>query len=241
MRQVIVIPARMSGSRLPGKPLLKIRNKEMIAHVWEACVRVLPPEQVYVATEDVVIQNYCNDRNMQCINTGPATTAIDRIKLFSDHIEADIYLNVQGDEPLVNIHDLHRLIEYSALHPDRVVFGKAPANKKEFDDISKAKVVCSLSGRLLYSSRAGIPISKKGEFVRAERAIWLYAFNKCHLDAFFSAAASACLEALEDNEVIRFLELDIPVYCIDMIGDSWAVDEPKDLAIVEKTMLERGV
>ncbi len=87
---------------------------------------------------------------------------------------------------------------------------------------------------MLYSSRAGIPLTNKGKFLKAERAIWLYAFNKNSLNKYFENSGKTYLDQIEDNEIIRFLEIGIPVYCIDMIGDSWAVDEKKDIEIVEK-------
>ena len=81
-------------------------------------------------------------------------------------------------------------------------------------------------------------MSNKGTFVGAERAIWLYAFNKDALDKYHDGSKTARLEKMEDNEIIRFLEIGVPVYCTDMIGDSWAVDEPKDLDIVKQKMDE---
>ncbi len=233
MKQVIVIPARMKGTRLPGKPLIKILNKTIIHHVWERCCKVMSKENIYIATEDQIILDYCKKNQIKCVLTGPAETAIDRIKLFSDKIEADNYLNVQGDEPIVNIKDIKTLIDYNKKYPDRVVFGKSPANKEEFQDYSKAKVVCDLNGKLLYSSRAGIPLDNKGRYVSAERAIWLYAFNKHALNKYFEFSGKTKLDLLEDNEIIRFLEINIPVYCVNMIGDSWAIDEKKDIKIVE--------
>ena len=234
MKQVIVIPARMKGTRLPGKPLINILQKPMIQHVWEKCEQVISKDYIYVATEDDEIKDFCEKNNIKCIITGPAETAIDRIKLFSDKIKADSYINVQGDEPIVNINDIKSLLNYNLKFPDRVVFGKTTANKVEFDDFSKAKVVCDKNGRLLYSSRAGIPLTNKGKFFKAERAIWLYAFNKNSLNKYFENSGKTYLDEIEDNEIIRFLEIGIPVYCIDMIGDSWAVDEKKDIEIVEK-------
>lgn len=234
MKQVIVIPARMKGTRLPGKPLINILKKPMIQHVWEKCKQVISKDYIYVATEDNEIKDYCESNNIKCIITGPAETAIDRIKLFSDKIKADSYINVQGDEPIVNINDIKSLLNYNLKFPDRVVFGKTTANELEFDDFSKAKVVCDKNGRLLYSSRAGIPLTNKGKFLKAERAIWLYAFNKNSLNKYFENSGKTYLDQIEDNEIIRFLEIGIPVYCIDMIGDSWAVDEKKDIEIVEK-------
>ena len=234
MKQVIVIPARMKGTRLPGKPLIEIKGKAIIHHVWDRCSQVIEPEYIYIATEDEEIGYYCKENNFQYLITQTAETAIDRIKYFSDIIYADSYINIQGDEPVVNINDIKTLLDYNRKYPDRVVFGKTKANIDEFNDHSKAKVVCNGKGRLLYSSRSGIPINNQGEFVSAERAIWLYAFNKIALDSYNENHSKTYLDKLEDNEIIRFLELGIPVYCIDMIGDSWAVDELKDLEIVEK-------
>ena len=111
---------------------------------------------------------------------------IDRIKLFSDIIDGDSYINVQGDEPAVNINDIKTILEYNNKFPNRVVFGKALANKNEFNDLSKAKVVCDREGKVLYSSRAGIPTNNNGEYVSAYRAIWIYAFNKISLDQYYS-------------------------------------------------------
>ena len=116
--------------------------------------------------------------------------------------------------------------------PKRIVFGKSTCNQEEFDDFSKAKVVCDLNNKLLYSSRAGIPINNKGNFIKAQRAIWLYAFNKESLNKYYEYKKGTPLEIIEDNEIIRFLEIGIDVYCVDMIGDSWAVDEKKDIEIV---------
>lgn len=238
MKQIIVIPARMSGTRLPGKPLIEINGETIIYHVWDRCRQVHPPGDIYIATEDQIIEEYCHSKGINCVNTGPAETAIDRIKLFSDIVAADAYINVQGDEPIANLKDIQTVLDYNNKHPDRVIFGKAEANEEEFRDYSKAKVVCAPDGRLLYSSRAGIPLSNKGAFIGAERAIWLYAFNKDALDKYYFGSRTAQLEKMEDNEIIRFLEIGVPVYCTDMIGDSWAVDEPKDLDIVKQNMDE---
>lgn len=236
MKQVIVIPARMSSSRLQGKPLMKILGKAIIEHVYERCAKVHEKNDIYIATEDKVIEEFCYQKEMNCINTGPASSAIDRLKLFSDEVFADSYLNVQGDEPIVNLEDIKTILSYNLKHPNRVVFGKTIANEKEFHDYSKAKVVCDLNGKLMYSSRAGIPLSNNGQFVEAERAIWIYAFNKQSLDIYYNYQGKTKIDEIEDNEIIRFLEIGIPVYCVDLIGDSWAVDEHKDIAIVEQIL-----
>ena len=237
MRQIIVIPTRMKGTRLPGKPLIKILNKPMIQHVWERCASVHPKNDIFLATEDEIIEKFCHEKSINCLNTGPANTAIDRLKLFSDEIKADSYINVQGDEPVINPKDIKTILEYNRRWPDRIVFGKTAATEEDFFDYSKAKVVCDINDRLLYSSRAGIPLNNKGKFVSAKRAIWIYAFNKDVLNKYFNNINKTILDKIEDNEIIRFLEIDVPVYCTDMIGDSWSVDEPKDLEIVKQRIL----
>ena len=241
MKQVIVIPARMKGTRLPGKPLIDINGKPMIKHVWDRALLVHKREDIYVATEDQIIKEYCSYNDINCLLTPKANTAIDRIKFFSDTIEADSYINLQGDEPIFNINDLKTILNYNLKYPQRVVFGKAKCNKSEFEDFSKAKVVCDLNNKLLYSSRAGIPLNNKGEFEKAYRAIWLYAFTKNSLKKYSAYKKGTPLEKLEDNEIIRFLEIGQDVYCVDMVGDSWAVDEEKDIEIVISRLKNKNV
>jgi 3-deoxy-manno-octulosonate cytidylyltransferase (CMP-KDO synthetase) len=236
---VVVIPARMGGSRLPGKPLIEIDGKPMLLHVWERCVQIFSDKDVFVATEDREILEFCQDRQIQCVLTGKAESAIDRIYLFSKRIDSNVYLNVQGDEPIINPADIKKIAEYATRFPNRVVFGKAPASYEDFMDISKAKVVCDLEGKLLYSSRTGIPVGKDGKFYSAERAIWVYAFPKSSLERYSKAAGLSKLDKIEDNEILRFLEAGEPVYCIDLEGDSWAVDEMKDIEIVEAKIRAR--
>lgn len=236
MRQVIVIPARMTSSRLPGKAMIDIMGKPVIRHVWERCAQVHPQEEIFLATEDEVIVEYCEKNDMNCVNTGPAECATTRIKLLSDQVPADAYLNIQGDEPLVNTEDVRRLLDYNLQNPGLIVFGKTACSEADFGNPSKAKVVCAPDGRLLFTSRAGIPLDIRGNFVSAEKAIWLFAYHKEALDRYVAERTYSRIDHIEQLDIIRLLELDIPVYCIDMIGDSWAVDELNDVKIVEERM-----
>lgn len=239
LNQIIVIPARMKGTRLPGKPLLDFLGRPMIWHVWNNCTKVHDQNKVYVATEDAAIFDYCKSESINCVITSKAQTAIERIKLFSDDIEADAYINIQGDEPLANSKDIKTILDYNLKYPNRVVFGRCKSTKNDFHNETKAKVVCDINDKLLYSSRAGIPVNNKGEFVNAHRAIWLYAFNKDALDQYYKYRTGTPLEIIEDNEIIRFLEIGIPVYCTDVVGDSWAVDTVEDVEIVKQLMRKK--
>ena len=237
MNTIGVIPCRYNSKRFPGKPIALICGKPMVVRVWERANKAKSLTKVVVATDDLRIRDICNEYSIDAVLTSSAhITGTDRVAEVADRIRGDVFVNIQGDEPIVNVHDIESLLSYSRKYPDRVIFGKTKANAEEFNDYSKAKVVCDKEGRLMYSSRAGIPINNKGKFVNAERAIWLYSFYKKALDAYNQNQGKTYLDMLEDNEIIRFLEIGIPVYCIDMIGDSWAVDEYKDLEIVEQKL-----
>ena len=91
----------MKGTRLPGKPLVLINGTPLVKHVWDRCIKVHNEENIYIATEDDEIVEFCILNNIQYVKTDKAETAIDRIKFVSDVINADGYINVQGDEPLL--------------------------------------------------------------------------------------------------------------------------------------------
>lgn len=237
----VVIPARMGGRRLPGKPLIDILGKPLIQRVVERVLARVDSGSVYVITEDLEVEGFCNKKGYNVHNTGKAETAIDRVALFAEKYLAKRYINVQGDEPAFNLTDLDKLLTLEGEWLNRVVFGKTKVkNEKEFFDWSKAKVVCDVNGRLIYSSRAGIPLTNSGRFRTAERAIWLYSFPRIPLNRYHKAGMGK-IEAIEDNEIIRFLEIGEQVFCIDMKGDSWAVDHSDDIAQVEEILIQQGV
>ena len=107
---LIVIPARMSSSRLPGKPLIKIMGVPMIHHVWNRALQVTSSDNIVVATEDNEIIDYCITNDINCILTDKAASEVDRVKLVSDKIAAKIYICACGDEPLINVEDIKTII-----------------------------------------------------------------------------------------------------------------------------------
>ena len=138
---IIVIPARYASSRFPGKPLIDIDGKTMIYRVWEKCSIASNKEDVFVATDDTKIKDHCDKHGMNVIMTSKkCLTGTDRVSEVADKINADFYINVQGDEPLVNIDDIRAISDYASRHPNRVVFGKVAATEEEFYDFSKAKL-----------------------------------------------------------------------------------------------------
>lgn len=233
MKQVIVIPARLSGKRLPNKPLIKICGKEMLVHVWELCKKIFDKRKIYVTTEDDKIVNFCNEHGIQVVKTAYAPTALYRIKLFSDIIKASGYININGDEPLANLNDIKKLIKYNKKFPNRVVIGSGFCSKQKYKDNTKAKIVRSNSGKLLYASRLNLPFTKKEYTKYSRAAVWHHALNKKALDKYFEHFHQTKLDKLEGIEINGMLECEIEVYTIDMIGDNWAVDVKKDIKVVE--------
>ena len=239
MKQILVIPARMTGKRLPGKPLISIFGKPMLLRVWEQCKKVINKKDIFVATEDKIIEKFCLKSGINVINTGNAPTAIYRIGLFSKIIKAKNYIVVNGDEPLANIKDLKKLIKYGKKFPNRVAIGEGPCSKYKYNDKTKAKVIVSKSGKVLYTSRLSLPYSEKNYTNYAKSAIWYYSFNKKALDHYIKNYNYVKTDKLEGLEINGMIECDIDVYAIKMIGDSWAVDTKKDITYVEKILNEK--
>jgi len=229
---LVVIPARMGSTRLPGKPLINIAGLPMLHHVWNRAISVFNSKDVVIATEDKEIEDYCFSNNLNCMLTNRTFMGEEKVKLVSDKILAKTYICLLGDEPIINTNDLKTIRDAAKLNPDIVLMGRKVIDESDFYDYSKAKIVFDFNDRLLYASRAGFPLTSKGKFDKAYKAIWLYSFSKATLDRYFDSPPTL-LEKIESLGIIRFLELGIEVKCVDLIGDSWAVDEPKDIKIVE--------
>ncbi|ATH82694.1 3-deoxy-manno-octulosonate cytidylyltransferase [Ectopseudomonas mendocina] len=234
MEALIIIPARYASSRYPGKPLVDIAGKTLLQRVWERCVPVLGKEGVVVATDDQRIVEHCQAIGARWVMT-PSTclTGTDRLAAASLQLQADIYINVQGDEPLIQPEDIQRVIDLAAKHPGQVLNAYC-AIKEEQDYLSRnvPKVVKRPDGRLLYMSRAPIPGTKGAEFVRADKQVCIYAFPPEALQAYAARTEKTPLEQLEDIEILRFLELGYEVRMVEVSGSSIAVDAPEDVARV---------
>lgn len=242
MKAVIVIPARYKSSRFPGKPLVDIRGKSLIQRTWERCTLAMPEESIYVATDDKRIQDHCRERGIQTVMTGAeCLTGTDRVHQAAEQIQADIYVNVQGDEPLIDPGDITAVLEEAKRHPGSIINAMCPiTDEADFRSPMIPKVVTRLDGRLLYFSRAPIPTNKEHGFVGAMRQVCVNAYDKAALDAFVSVTSKTPLEAVEDLELNRFLELGYEVRMIRVSANSIAVDTPADVAKVEAVLIERG-
>ena len=235
----IIIPARYQSSRFPGKPLIPILGKPMIVRVWERCIKVLPPDNVYVATDDDRIFNCCKDRGINVLMTSEnCLTGTDRVFEASKMVEADIIINVQGDEPLICEQDIQTVIDMAKEHPKSVINAMCQIkDERDFRSSTVPKVVARPDGRLLYMSRAAIPTDKVFGFHQAKKQVCIYAFPLKALSDFANVGSKTPLEAIEDIEILRFLELGFEVMMVEVSVSSVAVDIPDDLKRVEAILL----
>jgi 3-deoxy-manno-octulosonate cytidylyltransferase (CMP-KDO synthetase) len=231
MKIVGMIPARFQSSRFPGKPLADIKGKSLIKRVWDKAVKAINPDNLYVLTDDERISRHCQEEGIQYKMTSKnCLTGTDRLFDASKIIPADIYINIQGDEPLIEPNDIEKVINKSIENPDRIINAMCQIyDESDFINPSVPKVVCSLSGRLLYMSRAPIPLNKKNEFRSAMKQVCIYAFPKNELQKFGEKNIKTPLEMIEDIEIIRFLEMGLKVEMVEVSGASIAVDFPEDI------------
>ncbi|ARN76541.1 3-deoxy-manno-octulosonate cytidylyltransferase [Nonlabens spongiae] len=232
---VIVIPARYESTRLPGKPLLDIHGKSLLRRTYEQCIKAVDDRIVYVATDDKRIIKHCEKYDIQAVLTSSnCLTGTDRVAEFAIKVPAKTYINVQGDEPLMNPKDILNTIKAIKEHPYDIINGYASIDSEEdYRSSSIPKVVSRPDGRLLYMSRSPIPGNKKHDFIKSWRQICVYGFPAEALKQFAALKHKTPLENEEDIEILRFLELGYEVRMIELSANSVAVDTPADLLKVQ--------
>jgi len=234
-RVVIIIPARFESSRLPGKPLIDICGQSMIKRTFDRCCFALNEKDIFVATDDNRIFSHCQKSNINVIMTSnTCKTGTDRVYEASRQIEADIYINVQGDEPIVNPNDIKIVIKASKKYPSKIINAMCSIDEFDFNNPTVPKMVTRLDNRLLYSSRVGIPTTKTLSFSKANKQVCIYAFPKQALIDFSSVSNKTPLEELEDIEILRFLELGYDVQMVEVSNTSFSIDVPEDVQKVKK-------
>lgn len=241
MRSVVVIPARYGSSRYPGKPLVNILGKPMILWVAELSARAIGVDNVYVATEDPRIAEVVAKGGFQAIMTrDDALTGMDRMALAAEQIAADIYINVQGDEPLVDPDDILKIFEAKLKFPDFVINGYSwLSDSEDRNSVNIPKVITNESDELIYMSRLAIPGFKDVKCApkRYRKQVCIYATSHNELLNFHAFGRKSDLERSEDIEILRFLEIGKKVKMIETKPGSLAVDVPEDVERVESALL----
>ncbi len=243
MKYAIIIPARHQSNRLPGKPLVNLCGIPMIVRTYRQCLKAVPAEIVFVATDDDTIKSVCEQYGINVLMTSSTClTGTDRVAETVKLVEADTYINVQGDEPVFNPDDIKSLIAEAGKNPDSVINGYCRIkDEAQFRSPNTPKVVLRPDGRLLYMSRAPIPTNKAHGFDIAHRQVCAYAFPKAALLAFTAQHKKTPLEQIEDIEILRFLELGWDVKMILMSENSVSVDHPEDVIKAEAVIKSLGL
>jgi 3-deoxy-manno-octulosonate cytidylyltransferase (CMP-KDO synthetase) len=235
-----VIPARLASTRLPRKVLREIAGKPLLAWVV-AAARACPQfNQVLVATDSEEVADLCRGIAVPVELTSPGLpSGTDRLHAVAQLHDADIYVNIQGDEPLLRSEHIAALLRpFERAHVD-VTTLKVRCTPENIANPNAVKVVTAADGRALYFSRATIPYDRDGSSPLYWKHIGLYAYRKAALHRFPTLPASS-LERTERLEQLRFLENGLNVYVEPTDYDTIGVDTEADLRLVERLLLERS-
>lgn len=239
MKTVAVIPARLASTRLPRKMLRTIADKPLLGYVYES-VRSSPLlADVLIATDSDEIMQLCREHGWTARMTSAAhRSGTERVREISDSVTADVYLNIQGDEPLTRAEHVAALIEL--MKDPRVQVGtlKTRAASEDVANPNAVKVVTDAAGRAIYFSRASIPYNRDGGSPGYFKHLGFYAYRKEMLDRFCALPESS-LERSERLEQLRFLENGIPIHVAETPYDSVGVDTEEDLCRVEEIFRQR--
>jgi 3-deoxy-manno-octulosonate cytidylyltransferase (CMP-KDO synthetase) len=229
-----VIPARLHSTRLSRKALRTIAGRPMVEWVWRAAAASGLMDPVVVATDSDEVAAICAARGIPVAMTSPqCPSGSDRVREVARQIDADIYVNIQGDEPTLTPQFFAPLIGLFTRPEVEVATLAVRCPPEEFANPNAVKVVTALDGRALYFSRATIPFDRdRTGFIGYRKHLGIYAYRKAALERFATLEPSP-LERLEKLEQLRLLENGIAVYVAEAPGDTIGVDTEEDLKRAE--------
>ena len=241
MRILGVIPARYASSRLPGKPLTDILGKPMVWWVYQAAKQSPLLDDLVVATDDERILAVCKEYGMNAVMTrADHDTPTSRIQEVSCLIQADLYLQIMGDEPLIDPKAFELILPKTL--PDDPYYVAGVTNRMEHPadviDFSNQKVVCNARREILLISRSPIPYPKGTADFEYEKITGIQLFSKKALD-FYAATPKSALEKAEENDLMRFIENGHTVHAVLSPYKTVSVDTPKDVGIVCDVLRQR--
>ncbi len=229
-----VIPARLASTRLPRKVLREIAGRPMLCHVYERARRAPSLSDLLVATDSDEVVETCRRFGIPATMTSPDhPSGTDRVWEVAQSRPADVYVNIQGDEPLMSPAHVELLIEPFRTRPDTQV--STLCIRATEDELGKAhvnKVVRDPQGRALYFSKYPIPFDRDGRGVVRWKHAGFYAYRRAALETFHRLAPST-LERAEGLEQLRFLEHGVPIVVLETREPTIGVDTEDDLRAVE--------
>jgi len=231
MKIIGVIPARYKSSRFEGKPLADICGKPMIWWVYNQAVKVNEFDAVYIATDDEKIRVTCEKYNINVIMTSDEhKTGTDRVGEVARKIPADLYVNIQGDEPMIEPETILEAIKPFFINPDLQVSNLMTVINDPVDvvNFTVPKVITNNDGIGIYLTRSAAPYPKGNIDYCYYKQVCVYGFKPEALQ-FYCKSQRGKIESIEDIEILRFIENGYKVQFIEVNSDTVAVDTPNDL------------
>ena len=235
-----VIPARLASTRLSRKVLREIAGRPMVEWVWRAAHDSGLMDPVLVATDSDEVMFACQSRGIPAVMTSPeCASGSDRVREVARQVDADIYVNIQGDEPMLTAEFFRPMLVLFDRPEVEVATLAVHCPPEEFTNPNAVKVVAAQDGRALYFSRATIPFDRDATgFSGYRKHLGIYAYRKAALERF-AALPPSPLEKLERLEQLRLLEKGIGIYVADAPGDTIGVDTEEDLRRAEEVLRSR--
>ncbi len=243
MKIIAVIPARFASTRFPGKPLADICGKPMIWWVYDRVSKVEEFDDVFVATDDERIKKVCDSYNMKVVMTkNNHPDHISRVHEVSEKQKADYYICINGDEPLIDVESIRKILPTDVNNDEEVFIGarRKLTDPAETIDSANIKLVIGNNDLCMYLSRTPIPFPKGTLLFNYWKYVGIECFNKKALD-FFVNTKMGNVEKIEDIDHIRFLENGKKLYFKEVMSDSISVDTKKDLEKVIKMIEEKSI
>jgi 3-deoxy-manno-octulosonate cytidylyltransferase (CMP-KDO synthetase) len=235
---IAIIPARLASTRLPRKPLREIAGKIMLQRVYEAARACRQLRDVIVATDSEEILAICKQRGWNVrMTSSDCRSGTERVREVAQSEPAEVYVNVQGDEPLARPEHLDALLKPMMRHTVEVSTVMTPCPVHDVENPNAVKVIVDRIGRAIYFSRLPIPYDRdKTRSYRYMKHLGFYAYRKDALNRFCSWPESS-LEQSERLEQLRFLENGTDIYVEETPFDTVGVDTEEDVKRVESILL----
>lgn len=234
-----VIPARLASTRLSRKVLREIAGRPMVEWVWRAAHASGLMDPVLVATDSEEVAAVCRERGIPVAMTSlDCASGSDRVREVARAVDADIYVNIQGDEPTLTPDLFPPMLALFDKPEVEVATLSVHCPPEEFGNPNAVKVVTALDGRALYFSRATIPFDRdQTGFTGYRKHLGIYAYRKAALERF-AALPPSPLEKLERLEQLRLLENGIGIYVAEAPRDTIGVDTEEDLQRAEDMLTQ---
>lgn len=236
-RIAAVIPARLASTRLSRKVLREIAGRPMVEWVWRAAKASGLMEPVIVATDTEEVAAVCRQRGIPVVITSSScASGSDRVREAARAIDADIFVNIQGDEPTLTPDFFPPMLELFQRPEVDVATLSVHCPQEEFANPNAVKVVTAADGRALYFSRATIPYDRdKTGYAGYRKHLGIYAYRRAALERF-AALPPSPLEQVERLEQLRLLENGVGIYVAEAPRDTIGVDTEEDLARAEAVL-----